>query len=136
MRQQRGKAQGEPESSRRTGRGEGRTGERKLTSEEASSQMVAASDGFDGDAGSNNRSPTTPAVTRAPLPSRARTPRPRSTGSTHPDRISLVRNAAIPLWSGRRSSRPDDLRKGGLTPQRGHEGPRSERRLPKGAGNP
>src|SRR5437762_2194480 len=67
MRQQRGKAQGEPESSRRTGRGEGRTGERKLTSEEASSQMVAAIDGFDGDAGSKNRSLNTPAVAREPL---------------------------------------------------------------------
>jgi hypothetical protein len=59
--------------------------------------------------------------------------RPRSTGSIHPDRISLVRNVAIPLWSGRKSSRPDDLRKEGGTPQRGHDCPRSDSRLPKGA---
>src|SRR5258708_18322932 len=49
--------------------------------------------------------------------------RPRSTGSTHPDRISLVRNAATPLWSGLRSSRPDDLRNEGATPHRAHHGP-------------
>src|SRR5260370_15208698 len=62
--------------------------------------------------------------------------RPRRTGSTHPDRISLERNAAIPLWSGRKSRRPDELRKEGRIPQRAREGPRSEGRLPKGAGNP
>ena len=67
---------------------------------------------------------------------RARTPRPRSRGSTHPDRVSLVRNAAIPLWSGRKLGKPSDLRKRGPIPQRGHEGSRSECRQPKGKGNP
>src|SRR5258708_8989272 len=59
--------------------------------------------------------------------------RPRSTGSTHPDRISLVRNATIMLLSGFRSSRPADLRKTGGIPHQGHEDPRIECRLPQGA---
>jgi hypothetical protein len=64
-----------------------------------------------------------------------RTPRPRSREGTHPQRLSLVRNVAIPLRSGS-ASRPDDLRKNGLTPQGGQDDPRSERHPPKGTGNP
>jgi hypothetical protein len=59
----------------------------------------------------------------------------RSLGGTHPGRVSLVWNVETPLGSGAERRRSAD-REEGPTPQREQDGPRSERRWPKGNGNP
>ncbi|GLV78618.1 hypothetical protein Shyhy02_66180 [Streptomyces hygroscopicus subsp. hygroscopicus] len=59
----------------------------------------------------------------------------RSLGGTHPGRISLVWNVETPLGSGHVSVRSAD-REEGSTPQRAQDGPRSQRRSPKGNGKP
>lgn len=61
---------------------------------------------------------------------------PRSTEDTHPDRILTVRNVETLMGSGMapmaQTSRP--FPQGRQNPPGGQDGPRSERRSPKGAG--